>query len=138
MAVNAHYGAFAFYLDEDAWLTNDLTTVATAFWQGNWACDYTPVTPAGSGDGTLYLPVIGNATWTVSFPMDETLTPDVLDLIEGNVLYEAIFVKGDSGTGDKVERTTLTTVQITNNNTGDAVRVTLAGMGGRVTEGVTA
>lgn len=136
MAVSAHYGAFTFYLDESAFDANHLTTVETAFWQGNWACEYMPVTPAGSGDGTLVLPVIGTATWTVSFPLDDALPPEILDLVEGNVLYQALFKRGDSGTSDQVDRTTLTAVQITNNNVGDAVRVTLSGMGGRVTEGV--
>lgn len=138
MAVNAHFGTFAFYFDEDAFDTNDRTTVETAFWRGDWSCEYTPATPAGSGSGTLVLPVIGTAAWTVSFPLDDTLPPEILDLVEGNVLYRALFVRGDSGTADQVDRTTLTGVQTTNNNTGDAVRVTLTGMGGRVTEGVTA
>ena len=136
MAVNAHYGTFSFFLTEEDADTNQETVFSTGSWVGNWACDYSPVTPSGSGDGTLVLPVIGTATWTVTFPLDENELPEQDGLIEGAVLYTAFFGNGDSGTFDQVERTTLTSVQIINNNTGDATRVVLTGMGGRVTEGV--
>lgn len=134
MAVNAHYGSFSFFLTEDDADANDETTMATGFWQGNWACDYTPVTPSGSGNGTLVLPVIGTPTWTFSAPFDSSLSPTFLGLTEGTVIYQAFFAKGNSGLFDIVDRTTVTSVGITNNNTGDAVRVILTGMGGRVSE----
>lgn len=138
--INAHVGELQFYLTEDDADAEDLVTVNTALWQGNWSCQYTPVTPAGSGDGTLVLPVIGTASWSVSFPLDDSQDPAVLGLVEGTVIYQAFFKRGEQEDGgfpvyDQVDRTTLTGIQMVNNSTGDAVRVTLTGMGGRVTEG---
>lgn len=134
MAVSAHYGAFSFFLTEDDATALDETILPTAIWQGSWACDYAPFTPSGSGDGTLVLPIIGTATWSVSSPFDVAADPTFLGLTEGTVIYQAFFAKGNSGLFDIVDRTTLTSVQILNNNGGDAVRVVLTGMGGRVAE----
>lgn len=145
-AVNAHVGAFSYYLTEEDFDLDEYVEVATAMWQGDWGCEYTPVTPAGSGSGTLVLPVIGTAQWSVSFPLDETTPPEVLGLTEGIVLYTAYFQRGDQmtvvsmvdvPTFDEVARTTVTSIRMVNNNIGDAVRVIVTGMGGRVTEGVT-
>lgn len=136
--VNAHYGSFSFFLTEDDADTDNEVIIDTTAWQGNWACDYVPVTPSGSGNGTLVLPVIGTASWTVSFPYfaeDSTpFDPTFLGIVEGAVLYQAFFGKGDSGLFDVVDRTTITSIGIMNNNGSDAVRVILTGMGGRVSE----
>ncbi len=139
--VNAHIGEFQFYLTETDANTSDLTRVNTAAWMGDWGCEYTPATGAGTGDGTLLLPVIGTATWSVTFPLDDAQDPSVLDLEEGGVIYQAFFKRGSQRSGgfpvyDQIDRTTLVSIRMDNNNLGDAVRVTLTGMGGRVTEGV--
>ncbi len=134
MAVaNAHIGTFSYFLTEDdSGDPLNERVFSTAAWQGNWACEYTPVTPSGSGNGTLVLPVIGTATWTVTFPLNTAEFPATFGLEEGVVIYEAFFERGDSGSFDTLERTTLTSIQFINNNVGDAVRVVLTGMGGRV------
>lgn len=133
--INAHVGFFSYFSTEADDPVNE-RFVNTAAWQGNWACEYTPVTPSGSGDGTLVLPVIGTPTWTVAFPLDSDQYDEIIELVEGNVLYTAFFGLGGSGLWDQVERTTITSVQVQNNNGGDAVRIVITGMGGRVTEGV--
>lgn len=141
--VNAHIGGFSYYLTEEDFDLDEYVEVAVAMWQGDWGCEYTPATPAGSGDGTLVLPVIGTAQWSVSFPLDSTTPPEALGLTEGIVLYAAYFQRGNQvdlmsePVFDEVARTTITSIRMVNNNTGDAVRVIVTGMGGRVTEGIT-
>jgi hypothetical protein len=136
--INAHVGEFQFYLTS---LTSQVARVNTAAWRGDWRCEYTPATSAGTGNGTLFLPVIGTATWSVTFPLDDTQDPSVLSLVEGTVIYKAFFKRGNQRSGsfpvyDQLEQTTLVSIQMLNNNLGDAVRVVLTGMGGRVTEGI--
>jgi len=139
--INAHVGEFQFYLTQTQALTLIPTRVNTAYWRGDWGCEYTPVTIAGNGDGTTLLPVIGIASWSVTFPLDDTQDPSVLGLEEGGVIYQAFFKRGNQRSGgfpvyDQLDQTTLISIQMVNANLGDAVRVTLTGMGGRVTEGV--
>jgi hypothetical protein len=139
--VNAHVGEFQYYSTQTDATNSNIVRVNTAFWRGDWGCEYTPVTIAGNGDGMTLLPVIGVASWSVSFPLDDANDPSVLGLEEGDVIYQAFFKRGNQRSStlavyDQVDQTTLVSIQIVNNNLGDAVRVTLTGMGGRVTEGV--
>lgn len=135
--VSGHGGSLFFYVDEDDVLG---TTVNIDTWAGRWACEYVPSTPSGSGNGVLYLPVIGVNTWEASFPLDTTQLPEDLGLTPGFPIYEAFFRRGNETSGafpvyDKLERTTITGVQMIDDNKGDAVRVVVAGMGGRLTQG---
>jgi hypothetical protein len=134
VAINAHYGTFSVYLTEADDPGNEIF-IPISLWQLNAACEYIPATPSGSGDGTLLLPVIGTATWSAMFPLQENFPVSEDAFIEGAVIYKAFFGLGDGEQYEIIERTTLTSIQVINNNTGDVVRIVMTGMGGRVEHG---
>lgn len=142
--VNGHGGYMTYYADElaadigsSALLRIDVDT-----WAGDWKCDYVPVTPSGSGGGRLYLPVIGNHLWTLTFPLSVYPNdPSLFPLSVGDVLYEVFFKRGtetfsSADMYDLLERTTVTDVQMIDNQL-DAFRMQISGMGGVLTQGVT-
>lgn len=135
--VSGHGGSLFFYADEDdeAGGTVNLDT-----WEGRWSCEYTAATPTGSGNGTTYLPGIAVNTWSATFPLDTTQLPETVGLYPGAPIYEAYFQRGnETNTGnpvyDLLERTTVTNVQMVDDNKGDAFRVMVSGMGGILTQG---
>lgn len=144
MVVSGHGGYLTFFADEDAFLLDDPTRIDLGAWSGNWTCDYMPSTPAGAGGGTLVLPKIGTHTWQVTFPLDDDQFDDVdvsAKLQPGMVLYAAIFIRGNEealggAVADQLERTTVTGVQMVDDNQGDALRVVVTGSGGFLTQGV--
>ena len=137
--VNGHGGYLFFYADDIEEEAETGSTLELDMWAGDWKCDYESGTPAGFGGGTLMLPIIGMHAWQVTCPLDAANDPSDLEMFPGVVIYDAFFRRGTETDGgfqvyDRLERTTITSVQMLDNNM-DAFRVMITGSGGVLTQG---
>lgn len=136
--VSGKGGNFTFYPSS----TSSAYTLQIESWNGNWQCDYDQVTPAGIGAGRMYLPIIGNHSWTLTYPLDQdtdqTWYAAGVTLNAGDVLYDCRFKRGTEVTVgsttvyDRLQYTTVTAVELIDTQT-DALRVRVTGMGGILT-----
>lgn len=88
--------------------------------------------------GSQYLGIINDPSWEVDAPLESTQIPTTNVLISsGQALTKVWGGWGASGSGDRVSLTTVESIDYTNDNTNDAVRVVIRGRGGFLLEAST-
>lgn len=132
MAVlNAHFGPFVF----------TATTIAVTMNNSRWSISggsrLADITTSAT-TGSQYLGIINDPSWEVDAPLDSAQLPFAgLGLTSGQSLAKVWGGWGSSGAGDRVNLTTIESVDFTNDNTNDAVRVVIRGRGGFLLESAT-
>lgn len=109
----------------------------TSQWTGNWMNRLAEVTNSAF-PGSQYAPTLPDPSWTIEVPRDDTLYPEALGFYAGQFLPTVYFRLGADSKFDRVQATTVESVQKVCNNAGDVVRLTISGKGGSMTYNVAA
>lgn len=107
--------------------------VGVGQWNGNWTARLAEVT-VSSSTGTRFAKVVQHNQWSASFPLDDPNFPEVLGFTQGLVIADMYFKLGASAKGDRLQNTTIESVNKVCNPLGDVVRVDVSGMGGDLTQ----
>jgi hypothetical protein len=83
--------------------------------------------------GSQYAPCLQDPSWTIEIPRDDTLFPEALGLIQGTFITTLWFKLGSVNKADRLDATTVESVNEVCDNKGDVIRVTVTGKGGMVT-----
>ena len=106
-------------------------------WTGNWMNRLAEVTNSGFA-GSQYAPTLPDPSWSINLPRDDTAFPEALAIVEGTILANVYFKLGADSKYERVQMTTVESVQKVCNNAGDVVRITITGKGGIVTHNTSA
>lgn len=93
------------------------------------------VTTTGT-PGTAYQGVRQDPNWFCELPLDDAAAPEVIGWQGGNVIPVIYFKKGSSSLCDKLENTTIESVDEILNAQNDVIRIRVSGRGGFFTPNV--
>lgn len=111
-------------------------TMNNARWSGPGAARLAEITTSAT-TGSQYLGIIDDPAWELDAPLDATQLPETAGWVRGLGLTKIFLARGASGLGTRINLTTIEEIQFVNDNTNDAVRVTIRGRGGFNQDGVT-
>lgn len=118
-------------------ITVGVTTLDIATWTLNTGGRLVENTHSGTSGWSNYELVVGDASWTVEIPLDETNLPDTDVGLTHGAKVSITFKIGAGAKTYVLANTTVEGIEAVNNNATDIVRVRVTGKGGSVTRPVT-